>query len=908
MSKVNRNEPVPVPKGGRVYANGRIVNITVDAHKKRRKTIIGWVCNPDKVKEEVRSRFPNGTQFMYPNEEYYNRYPDAYLEFNPNGGQQLRKHHLVIGLYALILAIAIKIGIYKILLNTYTALEVNAILDYAMYSILYRSDDCHTFTELMQNYVLFSIVPYSDSWYSKFFLEKMSEDKNHKCREEWLDYVIETYEIKEVCASSDGTNVNCEAKNNKLAVHGKAKSNIYIEVVGLIWIVVAEGDHKGMPVSYSCNVGSMPDSTQMQGMLAFWKNHNVHVKIAVFDRGFPNDDMLHALEHDHIPYQAMLKNKNEGFKTLFEEFGTDLILKVKYTLPSYGMRGITREGVRPYKNTDLQICGGLFYDSINGPQRVAKLSHSVYSEQVKLQEQLDKIMAKQIEEEEKIKQGKGKKSKADKKNQDVDGIVASLKHSKYIKIVKDGNDRKAIVDEDLLQSDCGIKGFSAQVSNVNLSAAEMDHNYNLRDTSEKQISILKSQLGFDPLGVHSEESWKNRLFVAFVASIIRNEIVIACREHDLDTNKVIANLKNICFVKSVDYYTFERNFPTDVRTLFKHFGLSEEYLESFHDYVNLRYADENDDRLEAKNQPRTMPELDSKKSKKNVKQKKADKQEEPKETSGEAAPIPSDQKIEQNPALANTQEIATDIGNDSQAMTSLEEKEADLVHIESESIPIEPEEKRKRGRPKGSKNKATIEREQQERERRIALGLPPEEPPKEKRGRGRPKGSKNKKTLEREQKQKEQITKLIPENAQTGKTASESEFISDRDGHHVSNQTSLTTNPTSEIKEEQQHTEKKPHKGRAKGTKNKKTLLREAELKAKIAAGWTPPEKRKPGRPKGSKNKATLRDEELDRKLSQLSGIDILGERSGSPHLNSKTVRARLRREARDIISKNHLM
>ena len=52
------------------------------------------------------------------------------------------------------------------------------------------------------------------------------------------------------------------------------------------------------------------------------------------------------------------------------------------------------------------------------------------------------------------------------------------------------------------------------------------------------------------------------------------------------------------------------------------------------------------------------------------------------------------------------------------------------------------------------------------------------------------------------------------------------------------------------------------HPGRPKGSKNKKTLEREAEMKR---LGIAPPPKRSRGRPKGSKNKKTLVREALQK-------------------------------------------
>ena len=71
--------------------------------------------------------------------------------------------------------------------------------------------------------------------------------------------------------------------------------------------------------------------------------------------------------------------------------------------------------------------------------------------------------------------------------------------------------------------------------------------YGLRDISEKQYSILKSQLNGDTTRSHTDQGIKSRLAVCFIASIIRTEIELACKALDLDTNVMIRKLDRAYF-------------------------------------------------------------------------------------------------------------------------------------------------------------------------------------------------------------------------------------------------------------------------------------------------------------------------------------------------------------------------
>ena len=849
------DEFVPIPDCCIPYSNGRVnFMVRVSDNEKPKPLVVGWACAAEDVPLETRKKFKEETQFMRPNNSYFDKFGNEYLRYFPGRSQKIRKHQLIVGLYILVLAIATKIGLYQILVKWYKPHYANAIMDFVMYSIIYQTSKANTFVEMMDNHVLFSQQPYSDSWYSSFFKSKMNEDINMQCVEDWLDHNLKQNNIEEVSISIDGTNLNCESKTNDLAAHGHAKTHKYIKIVNLLWAVISDGPHKGRPISYTIHRGNVTDNRHMDKMLAFWREHKINVRVSIFDRGFPNGKLLNNLNQAKIPFQAMLKESSEGFKTMLKKHGEELQLDVRYVLEDGSMSGITESNIKPYKNSDLRCCVGLFYDIKNGAERKVHM--------------MAKVMKLKRELEIKLNQ---KPKKAKKENDEEDSADIDTKQPKIPKMftVSTENGRKIVsINYDIIDPIWKAKGISAQISSENISAQKMNDNYNCRDASEKQFGILKSQLGFNVAGVRGTASWVNKLFVAFNAAIIRNEIMIACKEEGFDTNQVIKELSSVCYIKSGDYYYFDQNIPGRVEKLYSHFGITTQTLEDLSPYVNSRYRVTGSARNMIRKTSRVMP-----------------------------------KPFNDLPIISNHGDVVSDVIPDSQkAVTeqplvtppsdsapskrgrgrppgaknkkTLEKEEAERQRRLAEGLPAEvsPEEKRKPGRPLGAKNKKTLEKEEAERQRRLAEGLPAEEPPKEKRKPGRPLGSKNRATLEREA------------AASGAQQAQDSDECFD-EGFQDAGGTGAEQAP-------------KEHKGRAKGVKNKKTLEREAREAELRAAGQMPdpPEKRNPGRPKGARNFATLALEKQDRELAQFTGIDILGERSGTP--TSRYKRAQLRKEA----------
>ena len=163
---MRRDIQVPIPENCTAYRNGRVFEID----KRERsghdpdKTAVGY------VEKDCREGF------MHPNSYYMESYKTSYLVYNPKGQSDLKPEVLGIGLFALLLAIGIKTGVYPLLCEVFGVYLANGIMDFAMYSISERLNCANTFAERMSNQVLFSIFPHSEDWYSDMFSQYIKKN------------------------------------------------------------------------------------------------------------------------------------------------------------------------------------------------------------------------------------------------------------------------------------------------------------------------------------------------------------------------------------------------------------------------------------------------------------------------------------------------------------------------------------------------------------------------------------------------------------------------------------------------------------------------------------------------------------------------------------------------------------
>lgn len=639
---------IPLPEEAHINQNDGRVFIFMDDGKSVRSS-----------KRKTIGRAASSTT-MHPNDAFRYLYPNLWKEHY--GGDNLLEHVVHSGMYALLLGIGYHTSLYPLLIDAYGPLYANAIMDFSMYSIKEKSDTAQTYEGSMSNQMLFSKKNHSDSWLSDFFKNKMTEEQNCKFRDAWLKRCKEEG-VSKVWISIDGSNHNCEAQKCSLSEKGKAKSGKNVKIVSYLYAVSAED---GSPVTYFVNNGGRVDAKALQKMMLSIKGHDIEIEGVILDRGFCTHDVFELLNSLSCPYIVMLKSDTYAHMKMLEEYGETICWKVPYAVDGNGLFGISSKK-KLFSGHQEEAYVSLYYDGSNGTERAITLIGKVMNAIADIKEQLDRGKEPTVPE------GLGK----------------------YISIETKEGHPEVICNYDQWQRDVDTKGFCSIASSLELGVAETNRIYHLRDASETQYMIMKSQLGYDVTRVHYTEGVENKHAVCFIACIIRTEILKACSKLKLSTNQMIREIDRLeLILLPNNIYTAVHDETRRQKDLLAEFDIRPADFNGIAKDYNQRLT------TPITSQVRVKPEH----AKVNGKRKRG------------------------RPVGSGTKKEAVKKNAESQRKPGRPKGSKNKKTVERElNANVMAEEKRKPGRPKGSKNKPNDSAVIQE-----------------KRSRGRPKGSKNK--------------------------------------------------------------------------------------------------------------------------------------------------------------------
>ena len=165
---------IPIPDGGHVNRHDGAVRIYLDPTVQRRKSatmVIGKATS---------------ATTMHPNNNFRQRYPSlwekCYEESTP-------VHVLHYGVYLTALSAGWKTGVYEALHDAVGPQYGNALMDWAMFSTLSRTNVASSFPEVMADQVVFSRQRYDDDAFSELFREKISPEDAERFKDKWLESV-----------------------------------------------------------------------------------------------------------------------------------------------------------------------------------------------------------------------------------------------------------------------------------------------------------------------------------------------------------------------------------------------------------------------------------------------------------------------------------------------------------------------------------------------------------------------------------------------------------------------------------------------------------------------------------------------------------------------------------------------
>ena len=454
-------------------------------------TSIGKVCEDDPA-------------MMFPNGNFLKFFPDAELpEELPVSS---RSGCLKIGAWMVIKKV---IRHYKLdeRIEKIIGRDSGLFLDLASYAIVTENNAAQYYPDYAYNHPLFTngMKVYSDSKVSRF-LRDISRDDSIQFQNEWN---ADRDKTEKIYISYDSTNKHCQAGDVELAEYGHEKEK---EKKPIINFSIAYDKKNRLPLFYEVYPGSINDVSQLQCMLEKAKAYGYEKAGFILDRGYFSEPNIRFMDRNGYSFIIMVK----GCKDLVSE----LVLKHRGTfedewensIPYYDVSGKTVKGFL-FKKDEEKRWFHIYYSDFKKAKERAKLEKAIR------------------EQKEALESLKG-----------TEEIIESQYLTYFDPIYyKDGKGRQILQlireKKDAISRAIKLCGYFAIITSEDMTAEQALDLYKSRDGSEKLFRGDKSYLGAKSERVYHDEPTHSKIFIEFVALIIRNKIYTCLKDRMKELHK-----------------------------------------------------------------------------------------------------------------------------------------------------------------------------------------------------------------------------------------------------------------------------------------------------------------------------------------------------------------------------------
>lgn len=480
-----------------------------------KRTTIGKVCTDDET-------------MMFPNPNYLKFFPGESL---PEYSDASRSSCLKVGAFVVIDKILhayhLQSTLKDILGDKYALF-----LDLVAYTIICENNASQYYPEYAYNHPLFTkdMKIYSDSSISNF-LHDITVDDSVMFLNAWNDKKSKD----KIYISYDSTNKKSQAGDVDIVEVGHSKTGIPDRIFNE---AIAYDRTNRKPLFYESYSGSITDIVQLQMMIDKSSSFGYKKAGFILDRGYFSEANIHYMDDNQYSFIIMLK----GMKSLVK----DIVLQVKGTyeeswdsfILEYDVSGTTVE-MPLFHCDDKTRYVHVYYSSAKAASEKMELTHKL----AEMEKDMKKYMGTN-------------KTFSDTYTHYYD--LMYWHEGKEDEKFMSGAPKKAVIEEELK-----LTGYFCIVTSDKMNAKEALLLYKSRDDSEKLFRGDKSYLGERAERVYSEESFKSKIFIEFVALIVRSKIYVDLIEQMKEDGKrynymtVPAAIRELEKIEMIKYGTGE---------------------------------------------------------------------------------------------------------------------------------------------------------------------------------------------------------------------------------------------------------------------------------------------------------------------------------------------------------------
>ena len=494
---------------------------------------------------------PENPNRMTPNENFLKYFPDADIPEEIDRSE--RSPYLNIGPYVVLQKLIRDSKLREILGEYMDEKDTGFLLDLACYSIIEENNAGQYYPDYAYDHALFTpdMKLYTDSKVSDFF-RKLRPEQSVGFLNSWNK---SKNKRQKIYLSYDFTNKNCQAGDIDLLEYGNAKTDASLPIFN--YSVACDSANRE-PLFYELYPGSLNDISQLTCMIDKAHGYGYRNIGFIVDRGYFSKGNLEYMEKNGYSFLIMVKGMKDFIREIvIENQGSFENSRGKY-IDRYDLYGTTVKS--------------LLYEGDAKKRNI----HIYYSD------------GKAYGEKQEIKQ------KIRRLKKYLDGCVGKecvafgpeiMKYF-YLNFEKDGKTLKlAEENTSAVEKELSLAGYFAIVSSENMTAREAIELYKSRDASEKLFRSDKSYLGNKSMRVYSDEALSSKVFIQFIALILRGRIYIALKEKSekmlkkpnyLTVPAALKELEKIVMIRHLDgVYRLDHAVTATQKTILDAFGLNE---------------------------------------------------------------------------------------------------------------------------------------------------------------------------------------------------------------------------------------------------------------------------------------------------------------------------------------------
>ena len=489
--------------------------------------------------------------FMFPNEKFLKFFPREALPSEKDG--RIRSGCLHVGVFFVVRKI---ISDYKLdeMIARIIGQDAGLFLDLAAYSIITEDNAGQYYPDYAYNHALFTddMKVYSDSKVSDF-LKDVTVDQRIQFLNEWN---AKRDHREKIYISYDSTNKKSQAGEIDMVELGHAKEGIEEDIFNY---AVAYDRNNREPLFYESYPGSIVDVSQLQLTLKKAKSYGYEHIGFILDRGYFCKENIRFMDDNGYDFVIMVK----GMKSLV----SSLILEVQGSFEND-----RRNSIRAFK-----VSGTTVKRKLYAGDSKERYFHIFYDDGKKAGEREnfeDKI------------------DRMSRKLRDLMGepVRPGGDYRKYFDLVfwheglEDEKFMSGIERADVINREIRLCGYFVIVTSAKMTAEEALVLYKSRDASEKTFRADKSYLGARAERVYSNESVDTKIFIGFVATIIRSRIYTLLKDEAARLDKkpnymtvpaAIKELEKIEMLKGADNeYNLDYAVTATQKTILKAFDMT----------------------------------------------------------------------------------------------------------------------------------------------------------------------------------------------------------------------------------------------------------------------------------------------------------------------------------------------